>query len=440
MLWASLRCQSTRPPASLFFRNSIVSPRSFSQTTQPRNFFRPSRILRQESAPGSVPSFRSKIGHAGYGEAFSETVGKPGIRNQILFVAGGSFLAFMYAASRTNIETDYWTKRMTSVSSVWTFQSLTSTDLKRAQNVEVIKDLREWFAGLNLRLQEMPGLIRPWVGLAFVSVLQPYADASEGKRLCWKICLLNAAVWVAWKVRRWQGPMSIRFMHNPLSGLSFTLLTSMFSHRSFFYLLFNCLALESFGSAAYFYLLREQGKAEPQMLESTAAYHFLAFFVSAGLFSGLVSHVVNAKFRYPRLVAQLATSSQAVPKADTWASAVAAASATASTVAKKKVPEILPSLGASGAIYAAVTTTALAFPDSQIALFIPPSYPINIQWGVGGLVALDMIGILRGWRYLDHWAHLGGAAFGVAYYAYGPTIWNHIRRTLEIQYPSDQKT
>lgn len=74
----------------------------------------------------------------------------------------------------------------------------------------------------------MPGLIRPWVGLAFVSVLQPYADASEGKRLCWKICLFNAAVWVAWKVRRWQGPMSIRFMHNPLSGLSFTLLTSMF--------------------------------------------------------------------------------------------------------------------------------------------------------------------------------------------------------------------
>ncbi|KIK07798.1 hypothetical protein K443DRAFT_128905 [Laccaria amethystina LaAM-08-1] len=431
MLWASLRCQSTRPPASVFFRNSVVSPRLFSQTAQPRNFFRISQILRQESAPGSIPSFRSKIGHAGHGEAFSEMVGKPGIRNQILFVAGGSFLAFMYAASQTNIETDYWTKKMTSTSSVWTFQSITSTDLKRAQNSELIRDLREWFAGLNLRLQEMPGLIRPWVGLAFVSVLQPYADASEGKRLCWKICLFNAAVWVAWKVRRWQGPMSIRFMHNPLSGLSFTLLTSMFRFSQKKYIP---------GSAAYFYLLREQGKAEPPILESTAAYHFLAFFISAGLFSGLVSHVVNAKFLYPRLVAQLATSSQAVQKADTWASAVAAASAAASTAAKKKVPEILPSLGASGAIYAAVTMTALAFPDSQIALFIPPSYPVNIQWGVGGLVALDMIGILRGWRYFDHWAHLGGAAFGVAYYAYGPTIWNHIRRTLEIQYPSDQKT
>lgn len=48
-------------------------------------------------------------------------------------------MAFMYAASRTNIETDYWTKKMTSISSVWTFQSITSTDLKRAQNSELIK-------------------------------------------------------------------------------------------------------------------------------------------------------------------------------------------------------------------------------------------------------------------------------------------------------------
>lgn len=74
----------------------------------------------------------------------------------------------------------------------------------------------------------MPGLLRPWVGVAYVAVMQPYADASEGKRVCWKICLFNAAVWAAWKVRRLQGPMARAFMHNPLSGLSYTLLTSVF--------------------------------------------------------------------------------------------------------------------------------------------------------------------------------------------------------------------
>jgi len=125
---------------------------------------------------------------------------------------------------------------------------------------------------------------------------------------------------------------------------------------------------------------------------------YLVSIFPAGVFSGLVSHVVSAKFRFPRLVAQLASPAARTTKTETWAGAVAAASSATTTAAKRTIPDILPSLGASGAIYAAVTMTALAFPDSQIALFIPPSYPINIQYGVGGLMMLDMIGIARGWR------------------------------------------
>ena len=181
---------------------------------------------------------------------------------------------------------------------------------------------------------------------------------------------------------------------------------------------FNRLAL---GSAAYYYLLREQDKTSPPQLESTAAWHFLAFFISgtwllstkkklispkfehppAGLFSGLVSHVVSAKLRYPRLVSELASSANVVKKPDTWAAAVAVSSGSARVAAAKKIPDILPSLGASGAIYGAVTLTALAFPESQVALFIPPSYPISIQWGVGGLLLMDIMGVLRGWRYVS---------------------------------------
>ena len=173
----------------------------------------------------------------------------------------------------------------------------------------------------------------------------------------------------------------------------------------------------------------------------------------AGLFSGLVSHIVSTKFLYPRAVAQFAAQAHSTKKVDTWASAVSATTGTAtSTTAKRSIPDILPSLGASGAIYATVVVTALAFPNSQIALFIPPSYPINIQYGVGGLVLMDAIGILRGWRYVhdfsvlstaltrhqrlfDHWAHLGGAAFGAAYYAYGPTVWQSFRHAMDIKMP-----
>lgn len=128
------------------------------------------------------------------------------------------------------------------------------------------------------------------------------------------------------------------------------------------------------------------------------------------------------------MIAQLASPAFNVQKTETWAAAVAASSASAvQAAAVSKLPPILPSLGASGAVYAAATMTALAFPESQVALFIPPTYPINIQYGIGGLMLLDVIGILRGWRSFDHWAHLGGATFGIAYYKFGPEIWRRRR-------------
>ncbi|KAF8159829.1 hypothetical protein B0H34DRAFT_704954 [Crassisporium funariophilum] len=423
MLW-TIRCQAFKTATRL----SRNPSRQFSRTSTLRGFLSPTRCLRQQAPPSPSPSFRDTVGPIEHDTSFYAKVGKPGMAKQLSFVVIGSFLAFTIAASQTTAETEFWAERMVALSSVWSLKAITNTDLKRAQNAELIQGLRQKLASINSAIQHLPILIRPWINLACVTIMQPYADASEGKRLCWKICLLNAGVWAAWKVKRWQGFMNVRFMHHPLSGLSYTLLTNVFSHRSAIHLLFNCLALESFGSAAYYYLLREQNKAEPAQLESTSAYHFLAFFVSAGAFSSFVSHVVNTKFRYPRLVAQLASPASTITKTETWAGAVAATSASAaSTAAKSKIPPILPSLGASGAIYAAVTMTALAFPESQVALFIPPSYPINIQYGVGGLMMLDMVGILRGWRYFDHWAHLGGAAFGIAYYAYGPAVWRRLR-------------
>jgi rhomboid-like protein len=73
----------------------------------------------------------------------------------------------------------------------------------------------------------------------------------------------------------------------------------------------------------------------------------------------------------------------------------------ATTDAATAAPTILPSLGASGAIYSTVVMSTFAFPDAEVALVFPPTPSFPIQYGVGGLVLLDCIGILRGWRY-DH--------------------------------------
>lgn len=75
-----------------------------------------------------------------------------------------------------------------------------------------------------------------------------------------------------------------------------------------------------------------------------------------------------------------------------------AASETAVAAATKATSEGQYSLGSSGAIYAMFAITALGFPDAEITFVIPPWFPINIQTGFTALVALDILGILRGWK------------------------------------------
>lgn len=80
-------------------------------------------------------------------------------------------------------------------------------------------------------------------------------------------------------------------------------------------------------------------------------------------------------------------------------SSAAKSSARPATDAAAATPTILPSLGASGAIYSTVIMSTLAFPEAEVSLVFPPTPSFPIQYGVGGMVLLDCIGILRGWRY-----------------------------------------
>ena len=159
----------------------------------------------------------------------------------------------------------------------------------------------------------------------------------------------------------------------------------MFSQKEILHFGFNMFALSSIGTAAHQFLSTRKGTGadqtpEDRLPESTSSYHFLAFFVAAGLFSSLGSHLVSTLIRVPRLVKLLR-----MPASPSTAAAIEA------------LPPILPSLGASGAIYSALTLTALAYPDANVSPIFLPILSIPIGAGVGGMVALDMIGILRGW-------------------------------------------
>ena len=154
MLSLGLRCRARLPAFKLAPATRTTPLVRPLQTSASRRF--PRTVHQQDAA--EVPSFRDAVNKSRPEPEFQEKVGKPRIRNQVLvrrilndssglhiesrvskFVAFGSFLAFSYAASRTNIETEYWTKRLLSMSSTWQFHGITTTDLKRVQNAELIR-------------------------------------------------------------------------------------------------------------------------------------------------------------------------------------------------------------------------------------------------------------------------------------------------------------
>lgn len=53
--------------------------------------------------------------------------------------------------------------------------------------------------------------------------------------------------------------------------------------------------------------------------------------------------------------------------------------------------------------------------------------PIAMSTLLPCMMGLDAVGALLRWRVLDHWGHLGGAAFGVAYATVGLGLWERWR-------------
>ncbi|KAH9931815.1 uncharacterized protein B0H18DRAFT_871662 [Fomitopsis serialis] len=278
----------------------------------------------------------------------------------------------------------------------------------------------------KLQSSGLPDQLRAMAAYSYGQAVLKFVDTTEGRRVCYMLAAANGVVWAVWQIPRMQGVMLRTFAHHPLSGLSYTMLTSTFSHSAFFHLLFNMMALLSFGSSADVYLTLQQ-RADPSNLrESTSQWHFLSFFISAGLFSSLVSHVATARIKYPQLIAQLANPAKTAAPAASIAEGAAAVRSTSALTGSEALTSIKPSLGASGAIYATLTLTAMAFPETHVSLIFPRA-EIPIQYGVCGFMALDLMGVIRGWRRFDHYAHLGGAMFGLWYYAYGPKVWESFR-------------
>ncbi|KAF7308538.1 Rhomboid domain-containing protein [Mycena chlorophos] len=323
-------------------------------------------------------------------------------RNATMFAVLGSAGVLLWAAMRTNSDTQASVAQLQRERGWFAAGTITSEDLWRRKKFELKRFLETRGRKLLDATQNLPAIPRNALLEWYTHAANIYLNAPDSYKICCGIIALNISVFIAWKIPSLQPFMRNHFVDRPLAGRAHTLLTCMFSHQSFMHLFFNCYAFAGFGAAAGVYLQQQQHDGPSKLLQSTSGYHFLAFFVSAGLLSSLASNKLRLR-TYDLIRTRL----------------------TGPTLrAAKSI--VGGSLGASGAIYSCVVVSALAFPQAHVnIMFIPVDIPIRVA--ICGTVLLDVIGLLRGWRLFDHVAHLGGAMFGLVYYMYGPRIWDTYR-------------
>jgi len=193
--------------------------------------------------------------------------------------------------------------------------------------------------------------------------LQP-AFISDANKMLLTIFGINAFVYILWQLRFTQYMMQTHFLHGPLNKSPISGLLSTFSHKTTLHFAVNMLGLYSFGLSLDKYMSREQ---------------ILAFYLAGGCFASGASHIYKLLSR-----------------------------------------DLVPSLGASGAVYSMIAASSFLNPDARYAFIFFPMYDFSASTLFPIIVAVESILLLghatRIARFgFDHAAHLGGAAFGWYY-------------------------
>ncbi|XP_056276989.1 presenilins-associated rhomboid-like protein, mitochondrial isoform X2 [Pseudoliparis swirei] len=196
-----------------------------------------------------------------------------------------------------------------------------------------------------------------------------WSSLTEGHQTVTGIIALNVVVLCCWRIPYLHRSMIKYFMSNPASNTQcLPMVLSSFSHYSVVHLVANMYVLWTFSTGIVSLLGKEQ---------------FLAFYLSAGVISTMVSYMCKAA-----------------------------------------TGRLHPSLGASGAIMAVLAAVCTKMPEAKMGIIFLPMITFTAGNALKALVAIDAAGLILGWRLFDHAAHLGGALFGIWYVSYGhKLIW-----------------
>ncbi|CAK1599758.1 unnamed protein product [Parnassius mnemosyne] len=209
------------------------------------------------------------------------------------------------------------------------------------------------------------------------SLTKWWSSLRPSEKVFYPILVANLLVFGAWRVKSLQPFMVKYFCSNP-SGRAkcLPMVLSTFSHYSAFHLAANMYVLYSFMPAAVASLGKEQ---------------FVAMYLSAGVISSFASFLYKVVLSQPGL-----------------------------------------SLGASGAIMSVLSFVCMQYPDTRLSIIFLPMYTFAAGTAIKVIMGVDFAGVVLGWKFFDHAAHLGGALFGIAWcYWGGSHVWGNRDKFLQ---------
>ncbi|KAM9811910.1 presenilin-associated rhomboid-like protein, mitochondrial isoform 2-T2 [Syngnathus typhle] len=228
-------------------------------------------------------------------------------------------------------------------------------------------------------------------------VNQWWNSLSEGQKTVTAILAANVVVFCCWRLPWLQRSMFKYFTADPASKtLCSPMLLSTFSHVSFFHMAANMYVLWSFSTSAVSMLGREQ---------------FVAVYLSAGVISSFFSYV--SKMATGRFGPSLGAVSHFLRDE--------ALSLYVSTLYDTRCVCFQ-----SGAIMTILAAVCTKMPEAKLAIIFLPMFTFTAANALKAIVAMDAAGLVLGWRFFDHAAHLGGAMFGIWYILFGhELIWKN---------------
>lgn len=320
-------------------------------------------------------------------------VTRPPIGRAIFFFGAVSVLAFGGCAAWSVSKTECLVQNASA--SLWSPMTSFFADQYDAKRLNEA-DRAAQFERFNARLfrlaralRGLPELVREPILRVSLAVTEWYTELPAYQQAAVPVVALNTGVFTAWLLAPRLGLtrfMQRYFTARPASGRVLTMLTSVFSHKAPAHFLFNNLALWSVGASALTALAVQQvwRSRKQSVPDANPMPQFLAFFVTAGTFASLASHLVTAtRWRLGSTILRDAT--RALPRASSSVRAQLHSTARIASVALMQLAQ-RASLGSSGAIYAAFVLSACAYPQASISILFLPFTAIPIQYGMAGYV------------------------------------------------------